>query len=328
MPVTTHSALLACAVSAAAVLIPGPWLIRILRSRLTERIDSASPELNQMHGSKAGTPTMGGLLILAGYSAGLLVLPFDFTRPLLPLLLSIPLLFATIGGADDLIKSRTQRRGLSARHKFLLQLLVAVPAGFLLARYRQQLLPPDTALQPSLQWSLIPDAGWCAVILIATVNAVNLTDGLDGLAAGTVAIISCGMTVLILCTTGFSAPGTAAAILAVATASFLLFNRYPARIFMGDTGALAIGAALATTVLAAGQELLLPACGLVLVLETLSVVAQVFWFQRTGKRLLLCSPLHNHFVFRKISEPQIVRSFWAVSAVVTGLTTIAVAVLQ
>jgi phospho-N-acetylmuramoyl-pentapeptide-transferase len=326
--VTTDSAFLACAVTAAAVLIPGPWLIRTLRLRLTERIDSASPELNQMHSSKAGTPTMGGLLILSGYSAGLLVLPPAFTGSLLPLLLSIPLLFAVIGAADDLIKSRTRRRGLSASKKLLLQLLVAVPAGFLLARNRLYNLPPDAAVQHAAQLSISLDAIWCAAILIATCNSVNLTDGLDGLAAGTVALISSGMATIIIWTNGFTAPGMAAAVLAVATASFLLFNRHPARIFMGDTGALATGAALATAALAAAQELLLPACGLILVLETMSVIAQVLWFRRTGRRLLLCSPLHNHFVFQKIPEPQIVRWFWLGSAAAVGLTAIGSALLQ
>lgn len=182
-----------------------------------------------------------------------------------------------------------------------------------------------------LGWGWIP---WAAFVIVGSSNAVNLTDGLDGLACGCSAIASSTM-VLVIC--GISTVGgngqdihdssrTVAAMscaaLAGSTFGFLWWNRHPARVFMGDAGSLPIGSLLAIAALSTGHELLLAIIGAVFVVETLSVMLQVGWYRRTRRRVLLCSPLHNHFVFRGVAETRIVIAFWlgAVLAALAGLT--------
>ena len=318
---TSDSAILACGLTAAAVILPGPMLIHRLSTRFSERIDSASPELNQLHGGKAGTPTMGGLLIIAAFCLGLLSLPVSVSgNPHRPVLLLTVCSFGIAGAVDDWIKARTRRRGLAIRTKFLLQLLLAVPTGYAVAMFRLQLAPALTELSAAGFLRIAAETAWCSFVILATCNAVNLTDGLDGLATGVVALISFTMAGVVLINTATLEIAAPLVLLGTACLSFLKFNRFPALLFMGDTGSLAIGALLATLCLLSKQEVALPCCGLALVLETVSVIAQVIWFRRTGERLLKCSPLHNHFVFLRIPEQQIVRKFWLLTAVADLVT--------
>jgi phospho-N-acetylmuramoyl-pentapeptide-transferase len=183
-------------------------------------------------------------------------------------------------------------------------------------------------LPESINWLYIP---WATIVIIAVSNAVNLTDGLDGLAAGCTTITASATTVIILAGVssgqGSESSMTVAAssaALAGSAAGFLWFNRFPARVFMGDAGSLPIGGILAITALMSGTELLLLLTGAVFVVETLSVMLQVFWFRRTGRRILLCSPLHNHFVFQKVPETKIVKWFWFTAATTAILATVLV----
>ncbi len=284
-------------------LVAGPYVIRALKKRFTERIASDSTTLDTLHAGKHGTPTMGGVLIIGGLALG-----FTLCRnaSLSERLLAVAVAgsFGLLGALDDWVKATTARKGLSVRQKLLGQIVLALAAATALTLWSP--LPP-----PTHDWSSRTAAVlWSAFVLIATCNAVNLTDGLDGLAAGCMAICAAALAFVFLRSPATAGTGQLAAVLASAAAGFLWFNRYPAQVFMGDAGALAMGAVLGLLSLQARQEWLLGIAGIVFAAETLSVIAQVAWFRRTGRRLLLCSPLHNHFVFRRIPEHKIVRAFW------------------
>ena len=327
LAVSTRSDLLwsiaLCAVvSLATGLLTGPLVIRWLRRNFQERIHSDSTQLNTLHAGKSGTPTMGGILILFAFICGLLVIP-GRPLPAAPGLLCIgtALTFGALGAIDDLIKARTHKKGLTIRQKLCSQIVLAgiISIGIHYARPVPDSPTDQTADAVSSLLLFVP---WSTIVLVAMSNAVNLTDGLDGLAAGCLTTAAAALAWILAGHTETQALALPAAALAGSTLSFLGFNRYPARVFMGDTGALASGAVLATIALLGNRELLLPICGSVFLIETTSVIAQVVWFRRTKTRLLLCSPLHNHFVFRKVPEPTIVYCFWAVScvsAVIAGI---------
>ncbi|MBA3312337.1 MAG: phospho-N-acetylmuramoyl-pentapeptide-transferase [Planctomycetota bacterium] len=307
-----------------ATLCLGPIAIRFLRQRFRERIDSASESLNSLHSGKASTPTMGGALLIA-VVVGSTVAFCDLTKPAVWVALVAVVAFGSIGAVDDWIKATTRRRGLTVGQKVIAQIVAATYCGMLL----HSVIPSgDLKFDiPFTEPLLIAGAMlpvWASFVLVAGSNAVNLTDGLDGLAGGCGVIASSVMT--LVC--GFAAhpvlalwagmPYTApAGELAIVLSSltgaligFLKFNRYPAKVFMGDTGSLPIGALLGVAGLVARQELLLViACG-VYAVEALSVMAQVGWFKATGTRLIRCSPLHNHFVLAGHHEPRIVQRFW------------------
>lgn len=306
---------LCAVVSLATGLLTGPLIIRWLRSNFQERIHSDSTQLNTLHAGKSGTPTMGGILILLAFICGLLAMPGG-PQPGAPGLLCIctALTFGALGAIDDLIKARTHKKGLTVRQKLCCQIVLAssISIGIHYARPVPDSPPDQTEDAVSSLLLFIP---WSTLVLVAMSNAVNLTDGLDGLAAGCLTTAAAALAWILAGRTETQSLALPAAALAGATLSFLGFNRYPARVFMGDTGALASGAVLAAIALLGNRELLLPICGSVFLIETTSVIAQVVWFRRTKTRLLLCSPLHNHFVFLKVPEPTIVYCFWAVSCV-------------
>lgn len=303
-------------------LVSGLPMIRHLKRHLRERIVSDSATLNQLHAGKQGTPTMGGVIILVSFVAGLLPL-CQASVGLAGLLMLTAVSFCSLGATDDWIKARRQRQGLTARQKLFGQIVLSVFIGILIWWQRSQLsgvgLTPEKLLPVNLRiWFFVP---WAALVLVAVSNSVNLTDGLDGLATGCSIV-----TALVLATLAWRSPetravSTGAAILASALMAFLFFNRHPARVFMGDAGSLQIGALLGVLALMSGNELALLSGGLIFVIETLSVILQVGWYRRTKRKILLCSPLHNHFVFRGISERRIVAAFWLVS-VACGLATI------
>jgi phospho-N-acetylmuramoyl-pentapeptide-transferase len=284
-------------------LILYPPTIRILRQMRSGQV--IQEELPDSHQKKAGTPTGGGILfVLIAVLGGVLaaVAGHGGALPSLAGLIAGGLL----GFADDRSKLRVGTRGIPARLKFPIQLLLAIPVAWLATvQGEAQLFLPVTP------WLVYPLA---VVAIVATANAVNITDGMDGLAAG-LSIIAVGATVLLLpgAPAGEKAVGMA---LCGALAGFLVFNRYPARVFMGDTGALAIGFALAAMAIQQGVMLLLLIVALVFVLETLSVIIQVAYFKATGgRRVFTMTPIHYTFHHEGWSENRIALAFWGAGLV-------------
>jgi len=278
-----------------------PFAIRSMRRARSGQV--IQEELPETHQVKAGTPTGGGILFIAiALLGGLLAMLAGHpgATPAVAGLLS----GGFIGLLDDVSKLRRGSIGIPARLKFPIQLVLAIPVAWI-------------ALGTQSLW-------WLPVAVLAvvgTANAVNITDGMDGLAAG-LSIIAVGATVLFLpgAPAGEKAVGMA---LCGALAAFLIFNRYPARVFMGDTGALAIGFALAAMAIQQGWILLLPIVGLVFVLETLSVIIQVAYFKATGgRRIFTMTPIHYTFHHEGWSENRIALTFWG-AGVVSALIAIA-----
>ena len=279
----------------------------------------------QSHQSKSGTPTMGGLLLVpCGVVVGSLVSPSD--PRLLPIGL-VTLAFMVIGGVDDW-RSLTKRHntGLTPKGKLLLQALAA--GLFLLWAGLHGAIPTSIALP----WGWLLPIGlliWPLglFVFLAESNATNLTDGLDGLAAGVGAIVLVGLSLQLMLRGNGGDPALAgyAAALAGAWLGFLLHNRHPARVFMGDTGSLAMGAALTAIALLSNSLWPLLLMGGLLLAESLSVILQVWVFKATkgadgqGKRLLRMAPLHHHFELGGWSERRVVVSFWGVSLLLVAL---------
>ena len=309
-------------------LLLGPWLIRKLREfQIGQIIRHEGPA---SHAPKAGTPTMGGLLILTAS-----IVPTLLWADLRNVYIWIAVLstasFGAIGFADDYLKIvRRSHHGLLPRYKMLAQIIVALIVGFTLmylANYHQPSLYLTRVIFPFFKW-LIPDLGWgyvlfALVVLVGASNAVNLTDGLDGLAIGTFAVAAAAFTALAY-VTGHRVladylllvhfPQSAeltifCGSLVGASLGFLWYNSYPADIFMGDVGSLALGGALGTVAILIKQELLLPIVGGVFVLEALSVILQVASFKLTGKRIFKMAPLHHHFELIGWSEPKVITRF-------------------
>jgi phospho-N-acetylmuramoyl-pentapeptide-transferase len=280
------------------------------------------------HKPKAGTPTMGGLLILTAALVPTLLWA-DLTNVYVWIAVLSTAGFGAIGFADDYLKIvRRSHHGLLPRYKMAYQILVAACVGAALLVLAHQSLYSTRLIFPFFK-RLIPDLGWmylpfAVFVLVAASNAVNLTDGLDGLAISTFAIAAAAYTALayvtghrvfadylLLVRFPQSAELTVfGGALVGASLGFLWYNSYPAEIFMGDVGSLALGAALGTVAILIKQELLLPIVGGVFVLEALSVILQVGYFKWTGgKRLFRMSPLHHHFELIGWSEPKVITRF-------------------
>ena len=261
-------------------------------------------ELSESHLAKAGTPTGGGMLFVALAIVGGGLSEVAGHRGALPALAGL-LAGGVLGLADDRVKLRAGSIGIPARLKFPVQLLLAVPIAWLAhGSGRQALVPFELGL---IYWPL------AVLAITGAANAVNLTDGLDGL-AGTLSLLAIVALVLLL---PGAPPGEKAIALTLCggLAAFLLFNRHPARVFMGDTGSLAIGYALAAMAIQQGFMLLLPLLGLVFVLETLSVIIQVAYFKASGgRRVFKMTPIHHTFHLEGWSENRIAVSFGAVGA--------------
>jgi phospho-N-acetylmuramoyl-pentapeptide-transferase len=309
----------------------GPFAIRWLKGRFRERIDSASSRLNEIQAAKQSTPTMGGIFIVAAIVIATLICG-DLGNQYVQLALATAISFGALGGIDDWIKLSTRRNGLSVRQKFVTQILLAATIGTVLFWERRG-TPDGLELHLPLLSHGIWLGGaflvWSTLVLVGTSNAVNLTDGLDGLAGGCTVFAGSAFVAL----TYLAGHKTMADYLGVpfihgcgemsvvigamvgAMLGFLWFNCYPAQVFMGDTGSLPIGALLALAALVSRQEVLLVIIGGVFVIETLSVMAQVGCYRLTGKRIIACSPLHNHYLFRGQHEIKIVVRFWIGSAV-------------
>ena len=313
MDVNTTALSLAGAAALAAVLVlaAGPFVIPELHKlKFGQSIREEGPKSHQ---AKSGTPTMGGIMIIAAITLATLA-----AAPLTAgvwLALFVMLGHFALGFLDDYIKVVKKRNlGLKARQKLLGQIVIAVVVVFFA---QHELGIATTVWLPLVHAEL--DIGLfyyplVLFVLVGTSNAVNLTDGLDGLAAGTVTVAALAYMAVAL---AFNATGLAvfAAAIAGASCAFLRFNHHPARVFMGDTGSLALGGAIAALGILTHTEILLAVIGIVFVAEALSVIIQVISFKTTGKRVFLMSPIHHHFELKGWQETRVVHMFWLVGAV-------------
>ena len=310
-------AMIAFAIALAVVLISGPLLIPYLtRLKVGQVIRDDGPE---RHLSKAGTPTMGGLMLIPGICAGVLAISGSNQYALA--VMAVMLLHAAIGFRDDYLKVVLKRSlGLKARHKLLLQLAIGLMFTVFLAWFSDRgtaLLIPFTG-----QWLELSYWYYLLVILVilATSNTVNLTDGLDGLVSGVTIMVALAYGVIAWQWPNEPAYGLAAFSLAIAGGclGFLYYNRFPARVFMGDTGSMALGGAVAAIAILTRTELFLLIIGGVYVLEGLSDIIQVAYFKKTGRRVFKMAPLHHHFELMGWKETRVVKVFWMLSAGLAG----------
>jgi len=327
-------------------LLMGPWVIERLRDlQVKQYIREEGPKAHQ---KKAGTPTMGGVLIVAAIIIPTLLWA-DLRNAYVLLAIGATLAFGTIGFVDDYNKVvRRRNLGLTPRAKFSLQVLTCILVGIVLVSlqtqgaYSTQLsVPFFKRLHPNLVISSLFDHGYIwplayvpfvlflVLVIVGCSNAVNLTDGLDGLAIGCVLVSSTALTVLTYLSSNAKfadyldlqkIPDAGELVifcgsLAGASLGFLWYNAHPAEMFMGDVGSLALGGAIGTVAVIIKQEILLLSIGGVFVLEALSVIIQVGSFKLTGKRVFRMAPLHHHFELLGWSESKIIVRFWIVALV-------------
>ena len=312
-------------------LTMGPWVIRTLRGFQIGQV--VRNDVPATHQSKAGTPTMGGVLILAAAIVPTL-LWVDLTNTYVWVAMLSTLAFGLVGFLDDYLKVvRQTHRGLRPRYKLIGQGAVATAVGlsllWLSARglYNTELLFPFfKQLTPDLGWWYVP---FVIIVLVLSSNAVNFTDGLDGLAISTFTIAAAAFTALAYVTghaifaeylllVRFSPAAELTVFcgaLVGAGLGFLWYNSYPAELFMGDVGSLALGGALGTVAILIKQELLLPIVGAVFFVEFLSVIIQVGSFKLTGQRVFRMAPLHHHYELIGWSEPKVISRFLIVAVV-------------
>lgn len=297
--------ILAAVIAAGFVLLTGPFFIPELHKlKFGQSIREEGPKSHQ---AKSGTPTMGGIMIILGITLATAIAA-PLTAEVL-LALFIMLGHFVLGFLDDYIKVVKKRNlGLRAKQKLLGQIFIAIVTMAIGTR----VLGIDTTVWvPVLDTSI--DIGWgyyalVLFVLVGTSNAVNLTDGLDGLASGTVAIAAAAYAVVAVLT-GHENLAYFCVAIAGACLGFLRFNMHPAKVFMGDTGSLALGGALAAVGILTHTEVLLAIIGFVFVCEALSVIIQVISFQTTGKRIFRMSPIHHHFELGGWKETKVVTVF-------------------
>ena len=265
----------------------------------------------QAHLSKAGTPTMGGVAMVVGITVALIASSFltgGFSADKLAILLSM-YAFGLIGFIDDYNKiAKKQNEGLTPKQKLLLQVLFgAALAVFMMLREGTSVLIPFFKVNVNFGVLYIP---FIIFVEVAMANAVNLTDGLDGLASSTSAIVAAAFAVVGIFVVRNEPMGAAAQAVFGASLGFLMYNHYPARIFMGDTGSMALGGVLSATAIIGHVEWLLPIAGLIYVCEALSVIIQVTYFKKTGgKRIFRMAPIHHHFELGGWHETKVVKVF-------------------
>jgi phospho-N-acetylmuramoyl-pentapeptide-transferase len=332
-----------CAVVTALIIsfLFGPRVIAWLKSKQPQGqpIRSDGPEGHLI--TKQGTPTMGGVLILMAVTISTLLWA-DLANPYVWIVIGVTLGFGALGFIDDYLKlTRRTSRGMPARLKLLGQLSIALVAALLVMRLSPDALDTNLAvpffkdLLIELSWFFIPFA---ICVMVGASNAVNLTDGLDGLAIVPV-MIAAGCFALIAYLVGNAVfaeylqihyvPGTGelavlCGALVGASLGFLWFNAPPAMVFMGDTGSLSCGAALGAVSVVAKHEIVLAIVGGLFVLETVSVIVQVVSFKLTGRRVFRMAPLHHHFEKKGWKEPTIVIRFWIIASIlaIAGLATL------
>lgn len=333
----TFRAICAAATAFGLSLLLGPFLIgRLRRLKLmqVERTEEV-PALIALRGRKSETPTMGGLLIVGTVSVATLLWSVP-GNPLVGLTLATMLAMCGIGFRDDYAKIRRCRsQGLSARQKLVWQVLWSLVVVVFLMVLPETREPVRRLMVPFIKVPVIADMGWMGTavfvtfVIVGASNAVNLTDGLDGLAIGCTSSVS--LAYLIMAYVAGHAvfaeylqvpfvPGSGeltvfCGALLGASLGFLWFNCHPAAVFMGDTGSLAIGGAIAMVAIAVKQELVLMIVGGVFVIEAASVILQVVSFRWRGKRVFAMAPLHHHFEIKKWSETQVTIRFWIIAII-------------
>lgn len=317
----------------------GPAMIRALtRLKIGQYIREDGPQ----HQMKAGTPTMGGLMIILAISVATLLWA-DLTSRYVWVVLWVTVGFGLVGGLDDYIKLKKRRNmGLSARQKYIGLSVIGFAAAFYL--YFSAQTPVETTFfLPILKdanwqmgWLFIP---WVYLVIVGASNAVNLTDGLDGLAIMPTIMVAGGLGVFAYVSghagisqylgvprvNGVGEVVVFCAAIFGAGLGFLWFNTYPAQVFMGDVGALALGAALGIVAVVVRQEIVLAIMGGIFVMETLSVILQVGYFKATGgKRIFRMAPLHHHYEKKGWPEPRVIVRFWIVTVILVmiGLATL------
>ncbi|MHB8732907.1 MAG: phospho-N-acetylmuramoyl-pentapeptide-transferase [bacterium] len=303
------------------------WLTRAgaaqrVREDAVARKMTLDPSAAALHAAKAGTPTMGGLLIIAALLAAALVAgaAAGWLGADLLVGLAAVAVFAAIGALDDALSLvRGRNLGLRAREKFALQIPAALALGIYVLRQPHlggALEIPGTGMRWDLGWGY-PVV--CLILVVGMVNAVNLTDGLDGLAAGTVAL-GAGALAVLAARAGAGPAAVIAAATGGAALGFLWHNAFPAGVFMGDVGSIGLGAALAVVGVLSKREVLMLIVGGVAVAEAVSVMLQVVWFKATGgRRLFRMSPLHHHFELGGWTETQTVVRFWLCGALLAAV---------
>jgi phospho-N-acetylmuramoyl-pentapeptide-transferase len=335
----TLRAILGTLTSLAVALLVGPPMIRWLSQyHVGQVVRKDGP---QSHLSKAGTPTMGGALVLVAITLSTLLWS-DLTNRYVWLVLIITLGFGAIGWWDDYLKLVLKNsRGLSARRKYLFQSILGFSAAFYL--YFTATTPAETELvMPFFKYLVLPLGPFFILltyfVIVGTSNAVNLTDGLDGLAILPAVMVAAALGVFAYVSGNINfakylaipyVPGAGELIvfcgaLVGAGLGFLWFNAYPAQVFMGDVGALSLGAALGMIAVIVRQELVLVLMGGIFVLETVSVILQVASFKLTGKRIFRMAPIHHHFELKGWPEPRVIVRFWIITFVLVlcGLATL------
>ncbi|HXF91538.1 MAG TPA: phospho-N-acetylmuramoyl-pentapeptide-transferase [Nitrospiraceae bacterium] len=310
-----------------------PWLIRKLQElKLGQQVRDDGPK---RHLAKSGTPTMGGLLILFAVVLSTLLWA-DLTNRYVWLVIIATIGFGAVGFVDDYLKFvKARSKGLTAAQKFASQILVALGISlflYSLPSYTTKLsVPFFKNFSPDLGWLYVPFA---ILVIVGASNAVNLTDGLDGLAIGPVMIAAMAYTIVAYVTgnrimseyllipyiegAGEIAVFTAAIL--GASLGFLWFNTYPASVFMGDVGSLPLGAALGTVAVISKHELLLLLVGGVFVIEAISVIFQVLSYKSRGKRIFLMAPIHHHFEMKGWEEPKVVVRLWIIAILLALLS--------
>lgn len=294
-------------------LFAGPLLIPLLRRlKFGQQIRKEGPKAHQ---KKAGTPTMGGTIILLALSVA--ALRFADKNTDLLILLVATLGYGLVGFLDDYIKILFKRSlGLTAKQKLLGQLIVSAVVCYLLVRigHSTDIVLPFFDLSIPLGWFYFP---FIVILMLGMSNAVNFTDGLDGLLAGTSAV-AFGAFIIIAMKMHHPEAAIFSAAMVGAVLGFLVFNAHPAKVFMGDTGSLGIGGGLAAVAILTKAELLLLIIGGVFVCEVLSVIIQVVSFKTRGKRVFKMSPIHHHFELCGWSEWRVVITFWIVGLILAG----------
>ncbi|MEY3759019.1 MAG: phospho-N-acetylmuramoyl-pentapeptide-transferase [Methylococcaceae bacterium] len=335
----TFRAILGALTALLISFVIGPVMIRKLSAK---KIGQSIRELGpQSHYEKSGTPTMGGALILVAIAISTLLWA-DLSNRYIWVILLVTMGYGVIGFIDDYRKVvKRNSDGLSAKAKYLAQSVIGLTAAIFL--YKTAILPAETQLIVPFFKDFMLDMGWMYIVLtyfviVGTSNAVNLTDGLDGLAIMPTVMVAAGLGIFAY----LSGHVTFSSYLAIpylpnagelivfcaalvgAGLGFLWFNAYPAMVFMGDVGALALGAALGVLAVLVRQEIVLMIMGGVFVMETLSVIIQVASFKLTGKRVFRMAPIHHHFELKGWPEPRVIVRFWIITVILVliGLATL------
>jgi len=335
----TFRAILGVLTSLLISLMIGPWMIRKLsRKKIGQSIREDGP---QSHFEKKGTPTMGGTLILVAIAISTLLWA-DLSNRYIWVILLVTLGYGVIGFVDDYRKVvKNNSDGLSAKAKLFWQSLIGLAAAIFL--FKTAILPAETQLIVPFFKGFVFDLGWLYVVLtyfviVGTSNAVNLTDGLDGLAIMPTVMVAAGLGIFAYLSGHLMFSDYLAipylpnagelivfcAALVGAGLGFLWFNTYPAMVFMGDVGALALGGALGVLGVLVRQEVVLMIMGGVFVMETVSVMIQVISYKTRGKRVFRMAPIHHHFELKGWPEPRVIVRFWIITVILVliGLATL------